>query len=170
MVEILKLKTGSRYEDLASYSRLVSVDDWIFVSNTAGRNPLTQEIPEDVTEQTEQVLANIERALLAVDASLGDVVASRIFIGHGPRTLPDKTIPWFGDSKLSSAGGEDVGAARRLDVIPGVFRAGLRLIGDLNSIWRVSFWRGRDFQQWREGCGRSSCLCPARRDSGLAGL
>ena len=107
---------------------------------------------------------------LRVDASLGDVVASRIFIGHGPRTLPDKTIPWFGDSKLSSAGGEDVGAARRLDVIPGVFRAGLRLIGDLNSIWRVSFWRGRDFQQWREGCGRSSCLCPARRDSGLAGL
>lgn len=80
MVEILKLKTGSRYENLASYSRLVSVDDWIFVSNTAGRNPLTQEIPEDVTEQTEQVLANIERALLAVDASLGDVVASRIFI------------------------------------------------------------------------------------------
>ena len=80
MNEIVKLKTGSRYEDLASYSRLVSVDNWIFVSNTAGRNPLTQEIPEDVTEQTEQVLANIERALQAVDASLGDVVASRIFI------------------------------------------------------------------------------------------
>ncbi|WP_282950339.1 MULTISPECIES: RidA family protein [unclassified Sphingopyxis] len=80
MIEIVKLKTGSRYEDLASYSRLVSVDNWIFVSNTAGRNPLTQEIPEDVTEQTEQVLANIERALQAVDASLGDVVASRIFI------------------------------------------------------------------------------------------
>ena len=80
MIEIVKLKTGSRYEDLASYSRLVSVDNWIFVSNTAGRNPLTQEIPEDVTEQTEQVLANIERALQAVDASFGDVVASRIFI------------------------------------------------------------------------------------------
>ncbi|MGN7930579.1 RidA family protein [Sphingopyxis sp. 22461] len=80
MVEIVKLKTGSRYEDVASYSRLVSVDNWIFVSNTAGRNPLTQEIPEDAKEQTEQVLANIERALQAVDAGLGDVVASRIFI------------------------------------------------------------------------------------------
>jgi enamine deaminase RidA (YjgF/YER057c/UK114 family) len=80
MVEIVKLKTGSRYEDQASYSRLVCVDNLIFVSNTAGRNPLTQEIPEDITEQTEQVLANVERALQAVDASLGDVVASRIFI------------------------------------------------------------------------------------------
>lgn len=80
MVEIVKLKTGSRYEDQASYSRLVCVDNLIFVSNTAGRNPLTQEIPEDVAEQTEQMLANVERALLAVDASLGDVVASRIFI------------------------------------------------------------------------------------------
>lgn len=80
MVEIVKFKSGSRYEDQASYSRLVCVDNLIFVSNTAGRNPLTQEIPEDVAEQTEQMLANVERALLAVDASLGDVVASRIFI------------------------------------------------------------------------------------------
>lgn len=62
---------------------------------------------------------------------------------------------WFSDSKLSSAGGEDGGAARRLDVIAGVFRAGLWLTDDLNSIWRVSFWRGWDFRQWREGCGRS---------------
>ncbi|MBS0477316.1 MAG: RidA family protein [Proteobacteria bacterium] len=87
MVEIVKLKTGSRYEDLASYSRLVRVDNLIFVSNTAGRNPVTQEIPEDAAEQTEQVLANIERALSAVDASLGDVVASRIFI-QNPADTP----------------------------------------------------------------------------------
>ncbi|WP_336145631.1 Rid family hydrolase, partial [Klebsiella pneumoniae] len=75
------------YEDLASYSRLVRVDNLIFVSNTAGRNPVTQEIPEDAAEQTEQVLANIERALSAVDASLGDVVASRIFI-QNPADTP----------------------------------------------------------------------------------
>ena len=80
MTKVLKIKTGSKFEDLGSYSRLVEVDNWIFVSNTAGRNPQTKEIPEDVIEQTHQVFANIEGALAAVDASLADVVASRVFI------------------------------------------------------------------------------------------
>lgn len=80
MSTIVKVKTGSKFEEIASYSRLVEVNNWIFVSNTAGRNPVTQEIPEDVIEQTKQVFANIERALATVDASLGDVVMSRVFI------------------------------------------------------------------------------------------
>ncbi len=80
MTEIVKVKTGNRFEELGSYSRLVAVDNLIFVSNTAGRNPKTKEIPADLTEQTLQVLANIEAALSAVGASLADVVASRVFI------------------------------------------------------------------------------------------
>ncbi|QHG65518.1 MULTISPECIES: Rid family hydrolase [Pseudomonas] len=80
MLQITKLKTGSKYETLGSYSRLVAVDDWIFVSNTAGRNPATGEIPEDLEAQTRQVFANIEAALNAVDATLADVVCSRVFI------------------------------------------------------------------------------------------
>lgn len=80
MAKIVKVKTGSKFEEIASYSRVVAVDNWIFVSNTAGRNPDTQQIPEDVLEQTEQVFNNIERALAAVDACLADVVMSRVFI------------------------------------------------------------------------------------------
>ena len=80
MTQIVKVKTGSKFEEIASYSRVVAVEDWVFVSNTAGRNPDTQVIPEDVLEQTEQVFANIERALESVDASLNDVVMSRVFI------------------------------------------------------------------------------------------
>ena len=80
MTKIVKLKTGNKFEDHGSYSRLVAVDNLIFVSNTAGRNPDTKEIPEDITEQTLQVFANIERALASVGSSLGDVVASRVFI------------------------------------------------------------------------------------------
>ncbi|WP_010324835.1 RidA family protein [Marinobacterium stanieri] len=80
MTKIVKVKTGSKFEEIASYSRVVAVDNWINVSNTAGRNPDTQEIPEDVIEQTEQVFKNIERALAAVDSSLADVVMSRVFI------------------------------------------------------------------------------------------
>ncbi|MDD1962793.1 MULTISPECIES: RidA family protein [Pseudomonas] len=87
MTQITKLKTGSKFEDMASYSRLVAVDNWIYVSNTAGRNPQTQIIPEDVIEQTHQVFANIEAALAAVDAGLGDVISSRVFI-QDPNDVP----------------------------------------------------------------------------------
>lgn len=80
MTTIVKIKTGSRFEEIGSYSRVVSVDNWVFVSNTAGRNPQTQQIPEDVIEQTTQVFANIEAALAAAGAGLADVVASRVFI------------------------------------------------------------------------------------------
>lgn len=87
MTQITKLKTGSKFEDMASYSRLVAVDNWIHVSNTAGRNPQTQLIAEDVIEQTHQVFANIEAALAAVDASLADVICSRVFIQQ-PEDVP----------------------------------------------------------------------------------
>lgn len=87
MTQITKLKTGSKFEEQASYSRLVAVDNWIYVSNTAGRNPQTKEIAEDLTEQTHQVFANIEAALAAVDASLADVVCSRVFI-QSPEDVP----------------------------------------------------------------------------------
>lgn len=80
MIKVVKVRTGSKFEESASYSRMVAVDNWIYVSNTAGRNPDTQEIPEDVIEQTEQVFQNIERALTAVGATLADVVMSRVFI------------------------------------------------------------------------------------------
>ena len=80
MTDIVKVKTGSRFEELGSYSRLVAIDNLIFVSNTAGRNPQTKKIPEDLTGQTLQVLANIETALASVGASLADVVASRVFV------------------------------------------------------------------------------------------
>lgn len=80
MNSIVKVKTGSPYEAIASYSRVVAVDNWIFVSNTAGRHPTTKEIPDDIIEQTAQVFSNIEQALASVDASLQDVVMSRVFI------------------------------------------------------------------------------------------
>ncbi|TNE39396.1 MAG: RidA family protein [Sphingomonadales bacterium] len=87
MTKVVKVKTGSKFEEHGSYSRIVAVDNWIFVSNTAGRNPQTQQIPEDVIEQTVQVFANIEAALASVGASLADVVASRVFI-QNPEDTP----------------------------------------------------------------------------------
>lgn len=80
MTKILKVKTGGKFEEVASYSRVVAVDDWIFVSNTAGRDPQTGEFSDDPIAQAEVVFSNIEKALAAVDATLQDVVMSRVFI------------------------------------------------------------------------------------------
>lgn len=80
MVDVIKVKTGNKFEDIGSYSRLVAVDNLIFVSNTAGRNPRTKEIPTDLAEQTNQVLDNISAALASVDAVLEDVVSARVFV------------------------------------------------------------------------------------------
>jgi len=87
MTHIIKLKTGSKFEESGSYSRLVAVDNWIYVSNTAGRHPLTKQIPDDLTEQTLQVFANVESALAAIDASLQDVVFSRVYVQQ-PEDVP----------------------------------------------------------------------------------
>lgn len=87
MTRIVKVKTGSLLEEKASYSRIVAVDNWIYVSNTAGRNPETKLIPEDVIEQVHQVFANISGALAAVDASLADVVFSRVYV-QDPADVP----------------------------------------------------------------------------------
>ncbi len=80
MPQVIKVKTGNKFEEHGSYSRVVAVDNMIFVSNTAGRNPATKLIPEDLTEQTNQVLDNLSSALKAVDSGLGDVVSARVFV------------------------------------------------------------------------------------------
>ncbi|HBQ32376.1 RidA family protein [Brucella anthropi] len=80
MNEIIKVKSGNPTEDLNSYSRLVVAGDMIFVSNTAGRNYKTKELPDGVEAQAKQAFSNIEGALGSVGASLKDVVAIRVFV------------------------------------------------------------------------------------------
>jgi len=88
MTEVIKVKTGNKFEDMGSYSRLVAVDNLIFLSNTAGRNPQTKGIPSDLAEQTNQVLDNIAAALAAVDAVLEDVVSARVYVQFTDDIMP----------------------------------------------------------------------------------
>jgi len=80
MPEIVKVKSGNLTEETSSYSRLVVAGDTIYVSNTAGRNYVTRELPEDVAGQARQALKNIAGALASVGATLRDVVRIRIFV------------------------------------------------------------------------------------------
>lgn len=92
MVDIIKVKSGSPYEERESYSRVVAVGDWIFVSNTAGVDYATQTFPDTAVGQAKQALQNIRGALEAAGSSLADVVRSRVAIpnaGDAPDVMAE---------------------------------------------------------------------------------
>lgn len=90
--EMTKVKSGSILEDQESYSRVVVLGDWIFMSLTAGRDYKTRAMPETAVAQAEQAFRNVEGALASVGASLADVVRSRLFI---PRQEDVKAVMAF---------------------------------------------------------------------------
>ena len=87
MARIVKIKSGSPYEESESYSRIVAIGDRILVSNTAGVDYATQVFADTAVEQTQQAIRTIEKALEAADSSLADVVFSRITIPN-PEDAP----------------------------------------------------------------------------------
>lgn len=116
MVEITKIKSGSMYEEKESYSRAVVIDNWVYVSNTAGVNYKTRELSPDPVEQAKHAFANVERALAAAGCTLADVVMSTVYIpnvDHCPSVMayvgerfkgidPARTVlcPALGNPKL----------------------------------------------------------------------
>lgn len=86
MAEVIKVKSGSKFEDSNSYSRVVVAGDYVFVANTAGRNYTTREIADNVTGQAEQAFRNIEGALAAVNVTLKDIIAVRCHVPNPAHT------------------------------------------------------------------------------------
>ncbi|SFZ85918.1 Enamine deaminase RidA, house cleaning of reactive enamine intermediates, YjgF/YER057c/UK114 family [Devosia enhydra] len=80
MVAVERVKSGSKYEDLFKFSRLVKVGNWVYSSNTAGRNYQTREISPDVRKQAHQALDNLSGALAGVGARLSDTVRFHISV------------------------------------------------------------------------------------------
>lgn len=74
------ISSGSKWEELAAYSRAVVDGDWIFVSGTVGFNPEDSSISEDFNQQMDQIFTNITHALVEADAELQDIVRVRCFI------------------------------------------------------------------------------------------
>ena len=74
------IQSGSRWEELAGYSRAVVDGDWIFVSCTLGQVFATGEFPSTVEQQCDVALDTIESALAQARASLADVVRVRVYV------------------------------------------------------------------------------------------
>ena len=79
MSVIKKVKSGSKMEDIVGYSRAVVVDNFVFISNTAGRIPETCEMPDSFKEQAEFAIATTERSLKAVAVSYTHLTLPTIY-------------------------------------------------------------------------------------------
>lgn len=75
------VSTGTVWEDMVGYSRLVRVGDIVAVTGTTATTPGGGHVGDgDAYAQTAQILRNIERALAEVGAAMSDVIRTRIYV------------------------------------------------------------------------------------------
>jgi enamine deaminase RidA (YjgF/YER057c/UK114 family) len=81
MAAVERHGSGGAYEDVVGYSRVIRAGDLVVVAGC------TASLPDgaiagigDAYAQTVQTIANVEAALARVDATLADVIRTRVFL------------------------------------------------------------------------------------------
>jgi enamine deaminase RidA (YjgF/YER057c/UK114 family) len=75
-----RISSGSKFEELAGYSRAVVDGDMVYVSGTTGFDYATGTISEDPAEQAEQCFRNIAAALARAGCTLADMLRIRVLL------------------------------------------------------------------------------------------
>lgn len=75
-----RISSGSTFEELAGYARVVADPPWMFVSGTTGFDYRTMEIAENAAEQTEQCFRNMAASVAEAGGRMEDMVRIRVFI------------------------------------------------------------------------------------------
>jgi enamine deaminase RidA (YjgF/YER057c/UK114 family) len=75
-----RVSSGVPFEQAVGYSRAVAAGDFIFVSGCTSIADGEVVYEGDMARQTEQALLNVNAALEQLDASLADVVRTRIYV------------------------------------------------------------------------------------------
>ena len=77
----VRISTGTKWEPIVGYSRLVKVRNQVFVSGTTSTDETGLVVfLGDPYRQTVQALKNIERALMKIGLNMQHVVRTRIFL------------------------------------------------------------------------------------------
>lgn len=74
------ISTGTEWENIVGYSRAVTVGNVIEVSGTVASDGNSVVGKNDAYLQTKFILNKIESALIEADATLNDIVRTRIFV------------------------------------------------------------------------------------------
>jgi enamine deaminase RidA (YjgF/YER057c/UK114 family) len=95
-MEIRRLKTDNHFEEINSYSRVVTVGPWLLLANTAGRDHTTGELSTDPEQQMRQAVTNVSRALAAAGSELAEVV--RLTVRIPERANVRRLMPVVGEA------------------------------------------------------------------------
>jgi len=82
------ISSGSKFEELAGYSRAVVDGDWVFTSATAGADPETGAFAPDAETQARHALDVIAATLTKAGAGWGDVVQVRCYLADRADVVP----------------------------------------------------------------------------------
>ena len=93
------ISTGSPFETAFGYSRAVIDGDLVFVSGTTGYDYATMTMPGDISQQAENAMATIARALGDAGFSMTDVVRVRYIVTDAAHADPVFSVVgrWFAD-------------------------------------------------------------------------